>query len=263
VIPDTATSDAVTSDAVTSDAATVGVPILSLSCVNTYYGDSHILHDLSFDLQRGEVAALMGRNGVGKTTTIQTILGLPAPRRGTISFQGRPITGRPTFAIVRSGIAWVPQGHRIFPTLSADENLALAAARGAPGRWDVSEIHRLFPRLAARRSARGDALSGGEQQMLAIARALVQNPRLIMMDEPSEGLSPLLVREIEDVILRLRGAGISVLLVEQNLNLALAVADRVFIMNKGAIVLSGSPAEIGQRDDAIGRYLGVGARNRD
>jgi branched-chain amino acid transport system ATP-binding protein len=226
---------------------------------NTYYGDSHILHDLSFNLRRGEVAALLGRNGVGKTATIHTILGLPAPRRGAISFQGRPIAGRPTFAIVRSGIGWVPQGHRIFPTLSVDENLALAAANGARGPWREPDMYRLFPRLHARRSARADALSGGEQQMLAIARALVQNPSLILMDEPSEGLSPLLVKEVEEVILGLRKSGISILLVEQNLNLALAVADRVFIMNKGAIVLSGSPAEIGQRTDAVGHYLGIGA----
>jgi branched-chain amino acid transport system ATP-binding protein len=235
-----------------------GVPILSLSGVNTYYGDSHILHDLSFEMAPGEVAVLLGRNGVGKTTTIQTILGLPAPRRGAITFEGQPIAGRPTYAIVRSGIGWVPQGHRIFPTLSVDENLALAAAKARPGPWTVPEIHRLFPRLQARRGARGDALSGGEQQMLAIARTLVQNPSLILMDEPSEGLSPLLIREIGDIILHLRKEGVSTLLVEQNLDLALAVADRVFIMNKGAIVLSGSSASIERNADAVKHYLGVG-----
>ncbi len=237
---------------------TADTPILSLSEVNTYYGDSHILHDLSFEVSRGEVLVLLGRNGVGKTTTIQTILGLPAPRRGVITFQGQSIGGRPTFAIVRNGIGWVPQGHRIFPTLSVDENLALAAAKAAPGPWSVPEIHRLFPRLEARCGARGDALSGGEQQMLAIARALVQNPTLILMDEPSEGLSPLLVQEVEDIILHLRKSGVSILLVEQNLGLALAVADRVCIMNKGAIVLSGSSAEIEQSGDTVRRYLGVG-----
>jgi branched-chain amino acid transport system ATP-binding protein len=237
-----------------------GAPILSLSGVNTYYGDSHILHDLSFEMGAGEVAALLGRNGVGKTTTIQTILGLPPPRRGAIAFQGQPIAGRPTFAIVRGGIGWVPQGHRIFPTLSVDENLALAAAKARPGLWTVPEVYRLFPRLLARRGARGDALSGGEQQMLAIARALVQNPSLILMDEPSEGLSPLLVREIEGVILLLRKSGVSTLLVEQNLDLALAVADRVFIMNKGAIVLSGMSADIERNADTVKHYLGVGVK---
>jgi ABC-type transport system involved in cytochrome c biogenesis ATPase subunit len=150
----------------TSDA-----PILSLAHVDTYYGDSHVLHDLTFTVGQGEIVGLLGRNGVGKTTTIQTILGLPSPRRGSISFQGRPISGRPTFAIVRGGIGWVPQGHRIFPTLSLDENLELAATRSRAGRWTVAEMYRLFPRLETRRNARGDALSGGEQQMLAIARA--------------------------------------------------------------------------------------------
>ncbi len=236
---------------------TSGPPILSLSGVNTYYGDSHILHDLSFEMGPGEVAVLLGRNGVGKTTTIQTILGVPPPRRGAIAFQGQSIEGRPTFAIVRSGIGWVPQGHRIFPTLSVDENLALAAAKARPGPWTVLEIHRLFPRLQARRGARGDALSGGEQQMLAIARALVQNPSLILMDEPSEGLSPLLVREIENIILLLRKSGVSTLLVEQNLDLAVAVADRVFVMNKGAIVLSGTTADIERNADTVKDYLGV------
>ena len=237
---------------------TSDMPILSLSNVNTYYGDSHILHDLSFELRHGEVVVLLGRNGVGKTTTIQTILGLPAPRRGAIAFQGRSVVGRPTFAIVQGGVGWVPQGHRIFPTLSVDENLALAATKAAPGPWNPEEIHRLFPRLQARRGARGDALSGGEQQMLAIARALVQNPKLILMDEPSEGLSPLLVKEVESIILLLRKSGVSVLLVEQNLNLALAAADRVLIMNKGTIVLSGSSAEIEQSADTVRHYLGVG-----
>jgi branched-chain amino acid transport system ATP-binding protein len=252
------TFDTTTSATPASSPMTSGVPILSLSGVNTYYGDSHILHDLSFEMRRGEVAVLLGRNGVGKTTAIQTILGLPPPRRGAIAFQGQPIAGRPTFAIVQSGIGWVPQGHRVFPTLTVGENLALAAAKARPGTWNVPEIYRLFPRLQARREARGDALSGGEQQMLAIARALIQNPSLILMDEPSEGLSPLLVREVEDIILQLRGSGVSDFLVEQNLDLALAVADRVFIMNKGAIVLSGSRAEIERDADTVKHYLGVG-----
>jgi branched-chain amino acid transport system ATP-binding protein len=236
----------------------VDAPLLSLAGVNTYYGDSHVLHDVGFELHRGQVVALLGRNGVGKTTTIQTILGLPAPRSGEISFLGQPIAGLSTFAIVRAGIGWVPQGHRIFPTLSLAENLDLAAAKGRPGRWTVAEMYRLFPRLDARRDARGDALSGGEQQMLAIARALVQNPDLILMDEPSEGLSPLLVKEVEDIIAHLHQAGVSVLLVEQNLSFALAVAERVMVMNKGAIVFSGTSREMAQNDELSRRYLGVG-----
>lgn len=232
--------------------------ILSLANVNTFYGDSHILHDLSFDVRRGEIVALLGRNGVGKTTTIQTIVGLPAPRQGLITFQGESLVGRPTFAIVRRGIGWVPQGHRIFPTLTLEENLELAAAKARRGFWSVAEMYRLFPRLQARRDARGDALSGGEQQMLAIARALVQNPELILMDEPSEGLSPLLVKEVEDIIIHLRKIGVSVLLVEQNLNFALSIADRFLVMNKGGIVFSGTSNELGQGDEVVRRYLGVG-----
>jgi len=159
---------------------------------------------------------------------------------------------------VRNGIGWVSQGHRIFPTLSLDENLALAAAKARPGPWTVAEMHRLFPRLKARSEARGDALSGGEQQMLAIARALVQNPDLLLMDEPSEGLSPLLVREVAEVMHQLRRSGVSVLLVEQNVGFALSVADRVLVMNKGAIVFSGSAAQLTHGEDVIRRYLGVG-----
>jgi branched-chain amino acid transport system ATP-binding protein len=232
-------------------------PILALRDINTCYGDSHVLHDVSFDLHGGEIVALLGRNGVGKTTTVQTILGLPAPRSGSIEFRGEPIHGSSTFAIVRKGVGWVPQGHRIFPTLSVDENLALAAVKARAGPWSIPEMHRLFPRLAERRSARGDALSGGEQQMLAIARALVQNPALLLMDEPSEGLSPLLVEEIQNVIRHLQQSGVSILLVEQNLDFALTVADRVLIMNKGSIVLSASAAEIEQRGDEVSQYLGV------
>ncbi len=237
---------------------TADAPILSLHDVNTYYGDSHILHDLSFAIRSGEIVALLGRNGVGKTTTIQTILGMPAPRRGSIEFQGASILGNATFSIVQKGIGWVPQGHRIFPTLSVEENLALAAAKARPGQWSVPEMYRLFPRLKARMKARGDALSGGEQQMLAIARALVQNPMLILMDEPSEGLSPRLVDEIEDIIRNLRQTGVSILLVEQNFHFALAAADRVLIMNKGSIVLSGSPDEIERNAAGVSQYLGVG-----
>ncbi len=237
---------------------TAEMPILSLRGVDTYYGDSHILHGVSFEIRRGEVVAMLGRNGVGKTTTLQTILGLPPPRRGAIVFQERPIAGLSTFAIVRSGIGWVPQGHRIFPTLSAAENLELAAAKARPGQWTLDEMYRLFPRLKARRDARGDALSGGEQQMLAIARALVQNPELILMDEPSEGLSPRLVQEVGEIIAHLHREGASILLVEQNLTFALTIAQHVLVMNKGAIVYSGRADEIAGDDAVCRQYLGVG-----
>jgi branched-chain amino acid transport system ATP-binding protein len=233
-------------------------PLLELSDVHTYYGDSHILHGVSLSLRKREVTALLGRNGVGKTTTIQTILGLPAPRRGEIRFRGELISGRPTYAIVQTGIGWVPQGHRIFPTLSVVENLELAAAKARPGRWSLRDMYELFPRLHTRRDARGDMLSGGEQQMLAIARALVQNPELMLMDEPSEGLSPRLVEEVGEIIQRMHAEDVAILLVEQNLNFALGIAERILIMNKGTILFSGRPQEVANDEQLCRQYLGVG-----
>jgi branched-chain amino acid transport system ATP-binding protein len=233
--------------------------MLELRHVDSYYGDSHILHSVSLSVRRGEVVALLGRNGVGKTTTIQTILGLPLPRRGEIRYRGELISALPTYEIVRRGIGWVPQGHRIFPTLSVDENLQLAAAQARPGPRSVKDTYELFPRLQTRRDARGDTLSGGEQQMLAIARTLVQNPDLLLMDEPSEGLSPRLVEEVGQIIKRLHEQGVAVLLVEQNLNFALGIAERLLIMNKGAIVFSGKPQDIAGDEQLCLQYLGVGA----
>jgi branched-chain amino acid transport system ATP-binding protein len=236
--------------------------LLSLQDVHTYYGASHILHGVSLEVRPGEVVGLLGRNGMGKTTTLQTILGLPPPRRGKILFRGEVISGRPTYVIVENGVGWVPQGHRIFPTLTVIENLELAAAKARPGRWTLDEMYRLFPRLHARRDARGDALSGGEQQMLAIARALVQNPSLMLMDEPSEGLSPLLVQEVANIISHLHEQGVSILMVEQNLHFALGIADKILIMNKGAILFSGLPQELARNDQLCRQYLGVGVDSR-
>jgi branched-chain amino acid transport system ATP-binding protein len=236
--------------------------LLSLQDVHTYYGASHILHGVSLEVRPGEVVGLLGRNGMGKTTTLQTILGLPPPRRGKILFRGEVISGRPTYMIVENGVGWVPQGHRIFPTLTVIENLELAAAKARPGRWTLDEMYRLFPRLHARRDARGDALSGGEQQMLAIARALVQNPTLMLMDEPSEGLSPLLVQEVGNIISHLHEQGVSILMVEQNLHFALGIAEKILIMNKGAILFSGLPQELARNDQLCRQYLGVGVDSR-
>jgi branched-chain amino acid transport system ATP-binding protein len=238
--------------------ATMRSPLLSLRKVNAYYGESHILHDVSFDLFPGDIVGILGRNGVGKTTTLQTILGVPAPRTGEISFRGEALVGLLTSQIVSRGIGWVPQGHRIFPTLSVLENLELAAARARPGAWTLAKIYQRFPRLDARRHARGDALSGGEQQMLAIARALVQNPEVFLMDEPSEGLSPLVVQEVGALIKELNGQGVSILLVEQNLAFALSVAQRILIMNKGAIVYAGTPAQIEADPEISHSFLGMG-----
>lgn len=233
-------------------------PLLSLEKVNSYYGEIHILHDVSFDVFPGEIVGILGRNGVGKTTTLQTILGVPMPRSGEIRLRGELLSGKQTAEIVRHGIGWVPQGHRIFPTLTVVENLDLAAARARSGAWTLAKIYERFPRLHARSGARGDALSGGEQQMLAIARALIQNPDVFLMDEPSEGLSPLIVQEVGSLIKELNAQGVSVLLVEQNLKFALGVAHRILIMNKGAIVYSGTPAEVEASPDISHNFLGMG-----
>jgi branched-chain amino acid transport system ATP-binding protein len=234
-------------------------PLLSLRGVNTYYGESHILHDLSLELFPGEIVGVLGRNGVGKTTMLQSVLGIPAPRSGDIRLRDELISGLPTFDIIRRGVGWVPQGHRIFPTLSVVENIELGAARARPGPWSVDSVYKAFPRLSERRWASGGALSGGEQQMLAIARALVQNPELFLMDEPSEGLSPLIVQEIAALIRRLLLDGSTILLVEQNLGFALGIADRILIMSKGTIVFSGKPKEIQNDPEISHRFLGMGA----
>jgi len=238
---------------------TSGPPLLELRGVDTYYGDSHILHRVSLNVEASETVALLGRNGVGKSTTIQTILGLPPPRHGEIFFRGKLISGLPTYDIIQEGIGWVPQGHRIFPVLSVDENLTLAAAKARPGRCSVKYAYELFPRLHTRRRARGDSLSGGEQQMLAIARALVQNSELILMDEPSEGLSPRLVEEVGGIIGRLQEEGVAILLVEQNLHFALSVAQHILIMSKGTILHSGRPQDVASDIRTLQTYLGVGA----
>jgi branched-chain amino acid transport system ATP-binding protein len=234
-------------------------PLLAVQEIHTYYGASHILQGVTLDVRAGEVVGLLGRNGVGKTTTLQSILGLPSPKSGEILFRGQKMAGLATFAIVRTGIGWVPQGHRIFPTLTVTENIELAALKGRRGVWTASGMFDLFPRLAQRRTARGGSLSGGEQQMLAIARALVQNPDLILMDEPSEGLSPRLVEEVGAIIKRLNSAGCALLVVEQNLAFALDVAHRILVMNKGKIVFTGTTQDLANSQEVQSRYLGVQA----
>jgi branched-chain amino acid transport system ATP-binding protein len=233
-------------------------PLLSLRGVDTFYGESHILHGLTFDVLPGEIVGILGRNGVGKTTTLQSILGIPSPRNGEIRLRQEAISGLPTYEIVARGVGWVPQGHRIFPTLTVIENLELALARARPGPWNLDAIYKAFPRLHTRREARGGSLSGGEQQMLAIARTLIQNPDIFLMDEPSEGLSPLIVGEVGALIRKLNAEGASILIVEQNLAFALSVAHRILIMNKGTIVYSGSPDDIRSNPDIGHRFLGTG-----
>jgi len=222
--------------------------------IHTYYGDSHILHGVSLSVAPGEAVALLGRNGAGKTTVIRSIVGFTPPREGRIVLDGEAIHGWPAYRITRRGLALVPQGRRIFAPLSVRENLLLGAR--ADG-WTLDGIFALFPRLRERQEQAAGTLSGGEQQMLAIGRALLTNGRMLLLDEPSEGLAPLMVREIGNIVQGLKGGRLSILLVEQNYHLALRVADRVYVMNKGQIVYEGTPASLERDEDVKRRYLGV------
>jgi branched-chain amino acid transport system ATP-binding protein len=230
--------------------------MLDVQDIHTYYGDSYVLQGISLRTEPGQVVALLGRNGMGKTTLIRSIVGFTAPRQGRVLFKDRDITGWAANRIVGLGLGLVPQGRRVFPSLSVRENL-LVAVKERRGGWTGDRVMELFPRLRERAQSRAGTLSGGEQQMLAIARALVTNPELLLMDEPTEGLAPLLVREVSLVIEHLKGEGLSILLVEQNLPLALRLADHVHVLSRGRIVHSGPP-DLLERDSEIkARYLGL------
>jgi branched-chain amino acid transport system ATP-binding protein len=232
---------------------------LHLSNVHTFYGDSHILHGVGFSLQEGRVLALLGRNGAGKTTCISTIVGFLTPREGEIRLFGEAIGGLSPERISRLGIGLVPQGRRIFPSLTVGENLVVAQQREASTRqpWNVERIYELFPKLRERHAQFAGTLSGGEQQMLAIGRALMGNPRVLLLDEPSEGLAPLIVAEVGRTIKRLKEEGQSLVLVEQNRQLALEVADQAVILNTGRCVFAGDASEVLNDEDLIAQNLGV------
>jgi len=230
--------------------------MLTLDEIHAYYDDSHVLQGVSLTVDPGEVVALLGRNGVGKSTTIESIIGFVRPRQGRILINNIDVTDFPSHRIARLGVGLVPQGRAIFPTLTVRENMTLAARNGHDG-WKLDRVLATFPQLAARLENLGSQLSGGEQQMLAIARALMTNPRLLLLDEPSEGLAPLIVVEIGQIISELRAQGMTILLVEQNLTLALELADRVYVMSKGLIVFEGTPAQLRQQPELMERYLGV------
>jgi len=234
----------------------MSAPALAVQGLHSYYGESHVLQGIDLDVASGEAVALVGRNGAGKTTTIASIAGFLRPRSGSVRVHGSDLTGAPPHRIARAGVALVPQGRRIFGDLSVGENLAVAA-RPARGGWDEAKVLGLFPSLARRNDVRGDQLSGGEQQMLAIARALMRNPSVLLLDEPSEGLAPKLVEQVGEILTTLRATGLALLLVEQNLGLATRVGQRVLVMNKGAIVFAGTPAELAADRDVETRYLGV------
>jgi branched-chain amino acid transport system ATP-binding protein len=227
--------------------------MLEVRDVHTYYGESHVLQGVSLEVRAGEAVALLGRNGVGKSTLIRSIVGFTPPRAGRVTFEGREIHRLPAYRIARAGLALVPQGRRIFAPLTVAENLAIGARPPAT----VSSIHALFPRLSERRTQSSGTLSGGEQQMLAIGRALMTSPRMLVLDEPSEGLAPLIVREIGRVLVRLKQAGLAILLVEQNVPLALRVADRVYVMSKGQIVYHGASSALEVDEDVKRRFLGI------
>lgn len=235
--------------------------MLQLDGVHTYYGHSHILQGVTFSVEKGECVALLGRNGAGKTTTIHSISGLTPSREGKILMNGKEIQGQAPFQISLTGIGLVPQGRRVFPSLTVRENLLMPER--APSRdnhlpvWNLEKIYGLFPALRERETNMGNELSGGQQQMLAIGRALMTNPQFLLMDEPSEGLAPVIIDHIRNIILDLKKTGLSILIVEQNLQLACEVADRVLVMNKGVIVWEGSSQELLSNEDVLHQYLGV------
>jgi branched-chain amino acid transport system ATP-binding protein len=231
--------------------------MLKIVDIHTYYGDSYVLQGISLEIAKGTVVALLGRNGVGKTTLIRSIVGFTPARRGQILFNGRDITHLAAYKIIHLQMGLVPQGRRIFPSLTVKENLAIAARKSDVQGWDFARIYSLFPRLEERRNQRANTLSGGEQQMLAIGRALISNPLFLLMDEPTEGLAPVLVREVGDVILRLKRDGLSIFLVEQNLSFAKKFSDYTHVMSKGKIVYSSTPGELWENREVKERYLGV------
>ncbi|MBX6329565.1 MAG: ABC transporter ATP-binding protein [Pseudolabrys sp.] len=230
--------------------------LLEVSALNAYYGDSHILFDVSLRVEAHEVVALLGRNGAGKSTTLKSIMGIVPPRSGSVVFDGKEVAGAPAHRIAQAGMQLVPEDRRIFGSLDVEENIMLARLT-APDAWPLERIYDIFPRLAERRRSRGTDLSGGEQQMLAIARALVRDPKIILLDEPFEGLAPVIVRDLMAVCRKLADAGQTIVLVEQNLAATLALAERAYIINNGHIVHEGPTAEIRADPEVLQRYLGV------
>jgi branched-chain amino acid transport system ATP-binding protein len=230
------------------------VAILRIEDIHTYYGDAYVLQGLSLELGEGQILGLLGRNGVGKTTLVNSVVGFNRPRRGRIFFKGDDITGISSFETVRRGMGLVPQGRRVFASLSVEENLNVARSKEG---WTVQRVYELFPRLEERRGQRAKTLSGGEQQMLAIARGLMTNPDCLIMDEPSEGLAPIVIQAVWQAVAKLKAQGLSILLVEQNAALALQLVDHVHVMSKGRVVYSGTPKALWADEDIKARYLGI------
>jgi branched-chain amino acid transport system ATP-binding protein len=230
--------------------------LLEVNGLNSYYGDSHILFDVAMRVERNEVVALLGRNGAGKSTTLKSLMGVVAPRAGSIVFDGAEIAGKKSHVVAKAGMQLVHENRRIFGTLNVEENIILAGLT-APNRWPLDRVYALFPRLRERRGSRGTDLSGGEQQMLAIARALVREPKLLLLDEPFEGLAPIIVRDLLTTCRQLAEHGQTILIVEQNISAAMMLADRVYIINNGHIVESLTAKTIREQPELLHRHLGV------
>jgi branched-chain amino acid transport system ATP-binding protein len=234
--------------------------LLSVDGIDAAYGQSRILRDLSLSVDRGEVVSLVGRNGAGKTTTLRAIVGILTPSAGTVTFDGEDITDLPDYETVARGIQYVPEDRQVFPDLTVDENLRMGQLRNeGAGTLSTDEVFERFPRLRERRSNRGSQLSGGEQQMLVIARALVGRTELLLLDEPTEGLAPRIVEDVIDIVETISDEGVTILLVEQNVQAAMAVADRHYVINKGQNVFEGTTPEVRAADDVLERHLGVGS----
>jgi branched-chain amino acid transport system ATP-binding protein len=225
--------------------------------LHTYYGKSHILHGVSLEAAEGQVTALLGRNGAGKTTTLRSLMGLTPPREGKVTILGTQTTRWPPFRIAALGVGYVPEGRRVFANLPVDENLRVPLER--PGPWTIDSIYKLFPRLGERKSNRGRQLSGGEQEMLSIARALLINPKLLILDEPSQGLAPLIVREVFRIVAQMRSEGITVLLVEQNVRMSLEIADHAYVLDDGHVVYSGPARELAADEARVQSLAGASA----
>src|SRR5690242_21431631 len=230
---------------------------LSAEGLHTYYGKSHILHVVSLSVAEGRITALLGRNGAGKTTTLRSLMGLTPAREGKVTIFGQDTTRWPTYRIASQGVGYVPEGRRIFANLSVEENLKVPLER--PGPWTPERIYQLFPRLAERKLNRGRQLSGGEQEMLSIARALLINPRLLILDEPSQGLAPMIVQEVFTIVARMRSEGISILLVEQNARMSLEIADDAYVLDDGSIVYSGTARDLAADEARVRALTGASA----
>jgi branched-chain amino acid transport system ATP-binding protein len=231
--------------------------VLEVEDLHAYYGKSHILHGVSLEVREGELVALLGRNGAGKSTTIRSLMGLMKQMSGTVRMFGKDVAGWPPFRIAASGVGYVPEGRRVFANLTVDENLHVPVER--PGPWTVPRIYELFPRLAERKGNKGRQLSGGEQEMLSIGRALLLNPKLLLLDEPSQGLAPLIVRDVFNVVVKMRDEGMSVLLVEQNVRGAVEIADRAYVLDDGCIVYEGLAAEFAKDEQRVRALAGASA----